>query len=247
MNHEKAKIRAYNGVFLNSKGIFIEYADIIKSPYFMIIVVLSALGKELPSPFEISPILSKELDELTEWYYMRKNQNPLLDLIEEEASANIKIKDINQYINNQITEEIVKASNELNMVNVINRLYGLHNELAGIVYVWYPYENAAIDDDIRKTLNSVEHINILHGDIVEALKKVPNDSTFIFSDVSNINALEYAGKLDFSSILIPVDYQYNFVDGEWLIDFEKLAKDHVFKLNKFFASIEMEEELPDEE
>ena len=242
MEKEKAKIRAYNGIFINSKAIFVEYIDIIKSPYFMIVVAIAALGKKLPSPFDISPILESEIDDLIEWYYQRTNQNPLLDLLEDDARGRIKLKDIGNFLNNQITEEILKATNELNFVDVLNRLYIMNPELAGSVFIWYPYENSYIDNDIKLTLNAIDDLVILHGPIEDALKKVPEDATFVFSDVSNINALEEVGKLDYSSILIPIEYVYNYVDGEYLINFDKLAEDHIFKLDKFMASIEPNDE-----
>ena len=77
---------------------------------------------------------------------------------------------------------------------------------------------------------------ILTGDIVDALKKVPDDSTYAFSDITNVNALEYVGKLQYSSIIIPQEYGYNVDDGKFIIDFDLLRKEAVFKLDQFYAT-----------
>lgn len=236
---EKAKIRAYDGMFLNSKGIFVEYVDIIKAPYFMLLFALIGDGK-VPHPFTISDLRTKSFDDLLEWYYLRNNQNIFIDLLEDEYKDKVRTKDVDRFLDSLITKDILEVSNLLNFGNVLNKLYLSNPGLSGTVYIWYPFDNKDVIEDIKTAFSGIDKLKILTGDIVDALKEVPDDSTYVFSDASNINVLEEIGKLDFSSIIIPEDYEYNKNQGVPIIDYRLLAKDHVFKINKFFATITQE-------
>ena len=114
------------------------------------------------------------------------------------------------------------------------------------VLIYYPYENDIIKRDIEKTFLNPD-IQFVSGDISDVLKEVPNDSTYIFSDISNILILEELGKIDMSSIIIPEDYDYNKTEeGEYILDLESMQSDHVFKLNFFLASVDIEDFGDDE-
>lgn len=239
--NEKMMIRSTDSIFLNSKSIFVEYIDIIKSPYFLFLYALmSAEDKVLKEPFDTEILKSLEsIEALSEWYYCRHSQNPLIDLIPEENISFTNFDKVDEFMDLQLRESdvIIKGSSPLNFVNVINRLM-TDSLLVPKVYIWYPYDNPNIGEDVR-TLFKNEDIEFMHGNIGRCLKEIPQDSTYVFSDISNILVLEELNKLDMSSILIPVDFAYNLDEKkELLLDIDGLQKDHVFKINKFVATAE---------
>lgn len=234
---EKAIIRAYDGIFLNASSIFVEYIDIIKSPYFIFLISLLADNK-MGDFFDIEELRKKELVDITAWYYLREHQNLLYDL--KLPSNKMKYKAMDDFLDHMMDPIVLESSNSLNMVDVLNSLY-MNEGLVGQLYVWYPYENEAVIQDIKNTLSSIPPLNIVTGPLEEALKNTKQDSTYIFSDYTNINILEKSGKLDFSSLILPEDYFYNKRDGEDIINFEDLAKEHPFKLHKFVASFTREQ------
>ena len=243
---EPAMIRAYDGMFLNSKAVFIEYVDAVKSPYLAFLVALAATGEDFKGPFDLTKIKNMEIEQLYQWYFSRKHQNPLYDLLTEEGFANCDFKKLDEMMDLQITEDLINICEPLNFVGVLERLYVLNPDLAGGLYVWYPYENKDIIADIKSTFDFMNSLHVLTGPIEEALTKVPKDSTFIFSDATNVNVLSDIGALDFSSVILPVEYGYNKIDGELILNIEQISKDHPFKINQALYALSLESISVDE-
>lgn len=236
---EKMVIRSSDSVFLNSKCVFVEYIDIIKSPYFLLLYAMSTSKESLKEPFDVSPIRNaKTSTDLAEWYYGRKNQNPFIDLIPDDKIGDVDLDKVDELLNHQLEEasSVVKVTTALNFASVIKKLMHSDSILVPKVYIYYPYDNPVIREDVENTFDNPD-IQFVCGDLKEILKNVPNDSTFVFSDITNVLLLEELGKLDMSSIIIPLDYNYNKDEnGRFIVDTQTLAKDHVFKLNYFLAS-----------
>ena len=237
---EKMIIRSSDSVFLNSKCVFVEYIDIIKSPYFLFLYALSSADddKILKEPFDMEPIRNiKDPDELATWYYCRRSQNPLFDLIPDERISITNFDRVDEFMDLQLKENdvLIKGSSPLNFVNVIKNLM-TDSILVPKVYIWYPYDNPNVRSDIDELFDNKD-VEFVHGDITKCLKYIPEDSTYVFSDITNLIVLEELGKLDMSSILLPVDFRYNLDDKEKpLIDIEQLQNDHPFKVDRFVAT-----------
>ncbi len=234
---EKERVISFEEVFLNSQSIFIEYVDLIKPTYFPLIKLMSK--KDDNTIYDISKIRNLSDEELGDWYVSRKHQNPLIDLLKDEISDEISSTKLDDILDTQLKEvpELVKMAPIFNMGDVLLKLFESDNYLIKKFFIWYPKENSSIVSDIQTVFEPImKYGEILTGDITEALKKVPEDSTYAFSDITNVNALDYIGKLAYSSIIIPQEYGYNAEDGKYIIDFDLLRKEKVFKLDQFYAT-----------
>lgn len=238
MEKKKVIVRTNDGVFLNSKAFFVEYMDIIKSPYFLLEFGLSETDT-VKEPFDLSVLKGRTSDQLVEWYYNRNYQNIFLSLIPEEKLGTVNIEDIDKFADEQIKKNpsCVKSSTGLNMVEVIEKLMDADNLLVPDVYIWYPYDNDVIREDIEETFRN-EHIKFIHGNLKNCIDKMPNDSTYAFSDAGNVHVLEELKRIDLSSILFPLDFRYNYVDDDFVINIEEFMKEHLCKINLFSATIE---------
>ena len=239
---EKILIRATDSVFLNAKSIFVEYIDIIKSPYFLFLyAIMSSTDEVLKEPFntEIIKSMGDDPEALAEWFYCRHSQNPLFDLVPDELMSTLDFNKVDAFMDMQLRENevLVQGSSPLNFAKVLQRLM-TDSLLVSDVFIWYPYDNPVIKNDVHELFTNPD-VHFMHGDIVRCIRDVPPDSTYVFSDVTNILVLDELGKLDYSSVIVPVDFAYNLDENkESLIDFEGLQKDHTFKIDRFVSTAE---------
>lgn len=236
---EKNRVISFHEVFLNSQSIFVEYVDLIKPTYYPLLQFMSSHENTDHPIFDLSKISGLSSEKLGDWYVSRNHQNPLLDLVRDDIQSKYPSKYFDDMLNKQIEEVpfLVNSATIFNVGNVLLSLFSQDNHLVKNFFIWYPYENETVKKDIEDTFDPImKYGEILTGDIQEALKKVPEDSTYIFSDITNVNVLEYLGKLAYSSIIIPQEYGYNAMDGKFIIDFDLLRKETVFKLDQFYAT-----------
>lgn len=234
-------IRSTDSVFLNSKSIFVEYIDVIKSPYVLFLYAIkSSKSKVLKDPFDIELMGDfTDPEKLAEWYYCRRSQNPLYDLIPDDKISTVNFSKVDEFMDAQLRESdvLIKKSSPLNFVKVLQRVMS-DSILVPKAFIWYPYNNPVVREDIHELFGN-ENVEFMYGNIGKCIKQVPDDSTYVFSDVTNVLVLDELGKLDFSSIIYPVDFAYNLDENkDSLIDFEGLHKDHTFKINQFVATAE---------
>ena len=235
---EKERVVSFEEVFLNSKSIFVEYVDLIKPTYYPLIQFMSKKETD-DTIYDLSKIHGLNNEELGDWYVGRKHQNPLLDLVKEDMRDLYPSKVMDELLDTQIKEvpELIKMSPIFNMGQCLLKLFESDNYLVNKFYIWYPFNNMEVFNDINTTLEPImKYGEILTGNIVDALNNVPEDSTYVFSDVTNVLALQSIGKLPYSSIIIPQEYGYNAEEGHYIIDFEELRKECVFKLDEFYAT-----------
>jgi hypothetical protein len=228
----------YTDTFLNSQCLFIEYHDIIQSPWYVFLI--SAKDSELfKSLFDTFDIDNLSYDGIYEWYIHRRHINPLFDIPLNQgvfetyfnSSYDVYKDSLNKLVNEEMkNKDIVEVLGSLSFIAVLNNLLAM-NVVRDIVI--YTKENSdAIKDDINSLFNG--KVKYVSGEFIEVLKDIPRDSTYVFSDITKIKDLEEANKLDYSSILIPVEYGYNYDDNkEFIIDLVDIAKNHIFKLNFF--------------
>lgn len=237
MSNEKERVVSFQEVFLNSASIFIEYVDLIKVTYYPLIMAMRKHEDHIL--YDISQINKLSVSEVGDWYVARKHQNPLMDLIKEDKRGDIKSTELDRILDEQIAEvpELLSTAPLINMGNVLLKLFDSDNLLVKKFFIWYPTNNPSVIKDINTTFEPImKYGEILTGPIDEALKRVPEDSTYAFSDITNINVLDSLGKLAYSSVIIPQEYGYNAEDGKFIIDFDALHKETVFKLDQFFAT-----------
>lgn len=228
----------YTDTFLNSQCLFIEYHDIIQSPWYVFLI--SAKDSELfKSLFDTFDIDNLSYDGIYEWYIHRRHINPLFDIPLNQgvfetyfnSSYDVYKDTLNKLVNEEMkNKDIVEVLGSLSFITVLNNLLAM-NVVRDIV-IYTKEDSDAIKDDINSLFKG--KVKYVSGEFIEVLKDIPRDSTYVFSDITKIKDLEKANKLDYSSILIPVEYGYNYDDNkEFIIDLADIAKNHIFKLNFF--------------
>ena len=234
-----------DGVFINNDCMFIEYDDVIKSPYFMILVYFADVHMTYPDEiFDLTEIKGLSMDALYEWYTNREHQFILDNFKIREDKVEFKEDDPDGYkwkrdfvysLYENI-EDIVFRDTSLNFVTTMVNIMK-HNLLIKKFFVYTERYSKNIEIEL---LEAFPNINYVHGDLVEVLKRkdITNNSTFVLSDVKKIAAIAQAGKLNFSSVVIADRYEYNYKGrlDELVIPVELLLKDNLFKLD-FFDNI----------
>lgn len=239
---EKVVYRGIDGIFLNSQSIFCEYHDIIKSPYFLFLNLICENLEMFADKVDITILDGLDLESLCEVYYSRKYQNVLMDIIHPKLKGKVPINVMDDFINSQLERipSLVNRSPLLAMGRVIQEL--MRDKKNGIVkkfFIYNRYKNTSIAEDLLDVFD--DDIIFLTGELPDVLKEVPDDSTYVFSDITNISVLAECDKLNYSSILIPYEYAYNKTsEGEYLIKIDEYMKNYLFKID-FFNALEYDE------
>lgn len=239
---------ASNTPFLNSDLLFVEYFDVLKSPFF--IFLFSALDNEdLNKIFDLEEIKKFNVFELYEWYIKRKRFNVFHNLpVREEAYTEIfhsSDEELMEWID-QFSQKIIDELPVLCNGYELNFQYTLFHirrdkKILKKIMIYTPFYSDAIYNDILNTYG--EGIEYVYGDIDDVLtdpeNKITKNTTFVFSDVGKIYALQNAGLLEYSSVLIADKYGYNYNNyNDELVKFDliKLREEVLFKLD-FFNNI----------
>lgn len=74
-----SNMRKQESVFLNSECMVVEYHDVLKMPWYILLTVINQ-NNALRELANINLIEDLSTTELFEWYYHRKNRNFLLDI-----------------------------------------------------------------------------------------------------------------------------------------------------------------------
>lgn len=221
--------------FTNSECLFVEYHDIVKAPWYILLTVLPQ-NKKANEVLKISELLEgMDSDALFEWYCNRQNRNFLLDI----ARLPCNQFDYDKLLSMMMegNEIFYRVDTTLNAVPMIKK--ALIGKQAKSVIIYNETDNPFIRDDIKRLFGNRGSIKFLHGNFADVVKKnIPIDTTFILSDFNKVVTLADIGHLSYSSIVLPYDFAYNFIfseNGEKMpvVDFTYLGKDSMFKLNFF--------------
>ena len=215
-----------NTIFLNSDYIVIEYIDIIKSPY---IVLLNHIrrNKRIREILNLEEIDNLGEDGLIEWYINRKHQNFLIDLCRypdriSESDLDVLLDEQMSYSNRWFTDTTF-----LNIQNLLSNQ--IQYKYAKDILIYYPHSNMYAKTDLsNKFGTSFTFMN----DFNEIIDIAGHNSTYFLSDINKIYMLKDKGKLEMSSITLPYEYRYNKKNlTEFNIDFKSLFEEHPFKLS----------------
>lgn len=228
----KIRFRSSNRPFQNSSCVFVEYVDIIQIPWFTLLTFLKdSTGLEGLFNFEEIRYLSPQA--LLNHYFNREYRNPLVEFISTPKDI-IVYEDNDQLLNDLVNDTEIFFNPDLDtfLTPIINNL--ISNALIDKLVIYYPTENEFVKADVFKKFgNKAEYV---FGDIDKVLQNIPTDTTYIFSDVLNVLKLEELKKLNYSAIMLPVDYRYNFTDDtreKFIVDMDYLSEKYTFKWSKF--------------
>ena len=225
-------MRADN-MFINSTAVIVEYYDIIKSPWFTVLQV-NKDNPHLAEDLDLSHIENLGDAELYEWYKTRHNINPFKDLNTKGKFSDEELDGLmNAFINRN--PAYVEQSHELEMVRALNTLF--KEKFTTSYYMYVPEKTPVIEGDVRKIFPDVT-FNFIYGDLIEGLKDVDMDCTYIFSDIKKVKLLAENKRLYCNSVLVASDYAYNHVSGlnsPYTVDYSKILSNFLFK-GAFFVS-----------
>ena len=237
---ENSKVFVSSGeVFLNSSCVFFEYFDVLKAPWFSFLKVIQS-SNMFDNVMDLKDIKQMDDNELFFWYVCRKHRNFLLDLnINKEALIHTNIKNEKELKNwcelimeKEMTEceyffdDMYFLNFKDVLINLVNKKF-LVNKFICYSEYYSPY--------IERDLNNINHsIQYLYGDINKILKEnVPNETTFILSDVEKMNNILDNNKLDYSSIILTDFFKYNYDENDILKLDKSKFENHTYKLDLF--------------
>lgn len=228
----KIRFRSSNRPFQNSTCVFAEYVDIIQIPWFTLLTFLKdSTGLEGLFNFEEIRYLSPQA--LLNHYFNREHRNPLIEFISNP-------KDIIVYEDNdRLLDDLVNGSEiffnpdlDTFVTPMVNNL--ISNSLIDKLVIYYPTENEFVKADVFKKFGT--KAQCVFGDLTQVLQDIPTDTTYIFSDVLNVLKLEELKKINYSAIMLPLDYRYNFTDNskeKYIVDMDYLSEKYTFKWSIF--------------
>lgn len=221
-------------IFYNCEAIFIEYNDIIKAPMATLLNVIKS-NKKLGEIMDFSKINKLSSKGLLEWYVTRKHINPFEDLIK--PGIPYDKENIDGLLYNQLTcsKNFIDYSEPLLFMQTLKIL--MSREIVKKIFIYSPIKLPGLEEDVKLYLD--KDVTFLYGTLEDALKKVPNDSTYVLSDIEKVNILDDCGKLNMNAILVPYSYRYNYMltnKVEVKVNFDKLLDKCVFKY-AFFKAI----------
>lgn len=225
-----------NTTFMNSQCLFVEYYDIVKAPWFILLSVIHQNEKIKPI-IDTEQISSYDTNQLFEWYCKRTNRNFLLDL----AIAPTNKVAYNDILDVLMQNEIFyQIDTKLNAVEAIT--IALKHKQAKSVVIYSEDNNKYIRDDIKRLFGKYDAVKYMYGDFEKVLEKIPQDSSFMLSDFNKVVTMADAGRLNYASLILPYDYEYNFVINEEgkrvpIVDMTYLGKDNLFKVAYFNACL----------
>lgn len=237
---------AVDTMFNNSQAIVVEYHDCLKSPWFLLLrTIIEDIPPIMREIFDFSELENSTEEEIYSWYINRLNRNFLKDLplVNPDKPIPEGIYDI--FLDNLMCCDysLYKLSPPLLFFNVLKMLASAKGLVKKIIVFNETYDQN-IEKDIRNNFN--EFIEFRYGTLEEILTDIPNDSTFVFSDIDKIEELNRIGKLKFSSILISHGYRYNFTKNDirkFKVDISSLIDQVLFKFD-FFNNLYISEEDP---
>lgn len=217
-------------IFYNADYVVIEYIDIVKSPYLILLAVLREQEK-YKELFKYEDISHLDDMGLCEWYMNRRHRNPLADLYRD--PNNIPHNELDKILDDIITSNDIfyKYSNLLNISQFLST--SLSNKISHDIIIYDQHNSNFAKEDLKRNFN--KDFTVLHS-FDEVLDKAKENSTYILSDINKIYHMKDKGYLKFSSVTIPVEYRYNKKNlKDFNIDFDELWKTDSFKLSYFRA------------
>lgn len=213
-------------IFYNADYVVIEYIDMIKSPY---LILLNHIRRNdrIREILKLEQIDNLDDVSLYEWYINRKHQNFLMDL--NRYPDQISKEDMDGILEEQmnITPMWYNEANVLLLGPMLSKFKS--QKFAKNIIIYHPHNN----DYAKKNLEEIfgtEYIYV--SEFEEAVDMAKENSTYFISDVDKLNILKDKGYLGFSSVTIPVEYRYNKKNmNDFKFDFMSLYKEHPFKLS----------------
>ena len=243
MAEETKKVyRSVDTLFNNSQCLFIEYHDVMAMPWFTLLSMLK-YNENIQEIFDLDEIESYGIGGLLEWYVYRPYRNIFMNF-----PVNVEIVEDPDEFNYDAflakcigtTRQFYEIDTNLKFVSALDILLESPGMVKSIIF-YTEYEEPALREYIKDTYGEGAKIKYFYGDFKNMLSLIPNDSTYILSDIEKVNVLVETGKINLSCILLPAGLRYNYEEDDSTklkVDMKELLNTYVFKYN-FFDNFDM--------
>lgn len=214
----------------NSKALFIEYYDIIEIPSFYLLYTLIHMdtNTDLSKIMDFSELRYLSKEELMEYYIKRNYKN----IFKGRLTVNTNENELERIL---LDDTHLFGRSFLPFRNAVDMFK--KSSIVNNIYLWTPYKNNVLMDHIPHVFNQTHdktNIKYVYGDLEKVLQEVNPDCTYVFSDIQNVTKLHQINRLNYASIVIPLEFRYNYDErAELAIDLDEIGKDTVYKLNLF--------------
>ena len=228
-------------VFYNSECLFVEYNDVLAFPWYIWLMQMRN-DETMNKIFNMDDLKKYNMEDLMEWYMYRKHRNVLKNIPLRNPEKQIEGEELDRFLNElmDINPHLYGNMFNLNFTAILQHAI-LHKDLIHKFVVYSEYGNQYIESSVKHNFPNVSFVS---GDFREAIKSIPNNSTFVFSDIHKIEILDEMDKLKYSSILVVDGYRYNYTEDDIhkiKIDIDKLMNKGIFKMD-FFDNFKIIEE-----
>ena len=231
-----------NPIFYNSDYVVIEYIDLIKSPY-LVLLNLIRTNPKMGEILNIDEIRYMDDASLYEWYVNRKHQNFFMDLVR----PDIMKTNPNQYhaVMNQLLDDQISISDRFYSDAILLPLGGSlkfikRQSVCKDIIIYHPHPNKFAEENLHSLVG--ESFTWM-SDWDKVMEKAGANSTYFLSDIHKVERMRDAGILEFSSITLPQEYRYNKKNmKDYRLDFDAMMKANVFKLSFIAACLYKKEE-----
>ena len=209
--------------FYGGSALLVQYYDLIK-PIYLMALLKALINKDLRFGLPFDHLEKFSLPSIIEAYINRAFINPFYLV---DPGKRIKKEDLDKMLS-VITED--ESLYTLAPPLETNKMISLISiQKLGIpVYYYSETYNNFIEREAKQSFG----INYLYGPIEEIVKKIPNNFSMIFSDITLAQRVFHSTpETTIGSIMIADDYQYNYTEkGEFKVDFNKeiLNTNHIF-------------------
>ena len=237
---QKTVYRSVDTLFQNSQCLFIEYHDVLAMPWFTLLTFVNRI-KTFRTLFNTNEIVDYDLAGLLEWYLYRKYRNIFKSLGKSENVTDIPDSEYDVILSKamSISDDIYRVPMGLNFLSILKILLDDSSMVKQII-IYSESDEPMIEETLKTTLTKGgSKIKYVHGTFADIVKTIPQDSTYVLSDIEKINTLVEYDKLKMSCILIPNGLRYNYHEDDptkLKIDLEELSKTIIFKYS-FFDNI----------
>lgn len=246
-SNPKIVYRGPDTLFYNSQCLFVEYHDVIASPWFSMLLVAMQYDK-MRQVFDFSELDGKDPAAIYDWYIRRKHRNVFrsLPFIGQGTQPTDEELDSFLYDNELASEEFYRTeldgeSMTLNFYDITKRLAFIDKKLVKKICFYSEHENQFIRDVVESEFTGT-NASYVFGPFEEILNTIPKDSTFVLSDFRKVVTMKETDHLAYTSIMVCDGYGYN---DPSIFPVEEVEKTIPFKFSYFNGLFQTESEADD--
>ena len=246
MSDEKIVYRGTDTFFYNSQCLFVEYHDVISMPWFTMLL-FTKNTEAFKKIFKIDDIEYYDIAGLLEWYIYRKHRNVFksIGVIDEDAELSDEVYDSLLEKAMNITDNFYNLSSDLRFLSTL-RLLLTESCMIKQVIIYSEKKEPMIECSLDKYFSKLgTKVKYMSGNFADMVELIPQDSTYVFSDIEKINTLVEANKLNLSTVLVVNGLRYNYLENDRTklkVDMDELSKKYFFKYS-FFDNFDMDDIL----